>query len=86
MYLRRIGIHSVRVQKYPKFTDDFKVVSFDAEWREVYMGYVRKDVFTGLKWISELVNFPLEFSYEEVNFQIQLPFPQMKIGFLIGSI
>ena len=40
------------------------------------MGYVRKDVFTGLKWISEVnsvtfVNFPLEFSYEEVvNFQI----------------
>merc|ERR1719150_1619783 len=23
------------------------VVSFDAEWREVYIGYVRKDLFTG---------------------------------------
>ena len=24
-----------------------KVVSFDSEWREVYLGYIRKDVFTG---------------------------------------
>ena len=25
----------------------YKVVSFDSEWREVYVGYVRRDVFTG---------------------------------------
>ena len=24
-----------------------QVVSFDSEWREVYVGYVRKDLFTG---------------------------------------
>ena len=24
-----------------------QVVSFDSEWREVYVGYIRKDVFTG---------------------------------------
>ena len=24
-----------------------QVVSFDSEWREVYIGYIRKDVFTG---------------------------------------
>ena len=24
-----------------------QVVSFDSEWREVYIGYVRKDLFTG---------------------------------------
>ena len=29
--------------------DCCQVVSFDAEWREVYVGYVRKDVFTGMK-------------------------------------
>ena len=27
--------------------NNYQVVSFDAEWREVYVGYVRKDVFTG---------------------------------------
>ena len=25
----------------------YQVVSFDSEWKEVYVGYVRKDVFTG---------------------------------------
>ena len=28
----------------------FQVVSFDAEWREVYIGYVRKDLFTGTRY------------------------------------
>ena len=32
-----------------EFVDNFQVVSFDAEWREVYVGYVRKDVFTGVE-------------------------------------
>ena len=31
----------------------FQVVSFDAEWREVYIGYVRKDLFTGTIDIGE---------------------------------
>ena len=32
---------------------NLQVVSFDAEWREVYVGYVRKDVFTGQMSINQ---------------------------------
>ena len=32
--------------------NNYQVVSFDAEWREVYVGYVRKDVFTGILMIN----------------------------------
>lgn len=44
-----IGFQYESFATFLKMLIMFKVVSFDAEWREVYLGYVRKDVFTGLE-------------------------------------